>query len=180
VKAGGDMGPCGRTGRWWQQHSRGGGPRWGGPRAWANACLVLFGGTVATGLLIFGQIPHGDAWATVPSSSGGPAGLRMLHMVFAAGFTVSSLWHLLDRRRSRAALARRRGAKALRYQPVCVALVGLLAASLVTGFVGDGRSQVAHHIAVAVVLSVACTWHGARRMARSRWTPQRARMGVRL
>ena len=159
--------------------TRGGGRRRSGPRARANACLVSLGGTVVTGLLIFGQIPHGDAWATAPSSGGGPAGLRILHVVFAAGLTVSSLWHLFDRRRSLATLAKRRDAKSLRCQLVYLALVGLLATSLLTGFVGDGRRQVAHHMAIAIVLSAACSWHGVRRMARRHRTPQRAPIGVR-
>ena len=160
--------------------ARRGGRRRSGPRARANACLVSLAGTVVTGLLIFGQVPHGDAWETAPPSGGGSAGLRILHMVFVAGLIVSSLWHLFDRRRSLATFAKRGGPKSLRCQLVYVALIGLLAASLVTGFVGDGRSQVAHHMAVAIVLSVACTWHGMRQTARRRRTPQRAPMGVRL
>jgi hypothetical protein len=160
--------------------TRGRGSKGSGPHTRANACLASFGGTVVTGLLIFGQVPHGDAWATVPSPSGGPAGLRVLHVIFAAMLTVASLWHLFDRRRSLAALARRGGAGRLRGQLAYAALVGPLAASLVTGFAGDGRSQVAHHTAVAIVLSVACTWHGLRQIARRRRTPQGAPTGVRL
>jgi len=160
--------------------TRGEGRRRSGSRARASACLVSLAGTVVTGLLIFGQIPHGDVWATVASSDGGPAGLRILHVVFAANLTVSSLWHLFDRRRSLATVAKRRGASSLRCQLVYVALVGLLVASLVTGFSGDGRSHVAHHVALAIVLSVACAWHGVRQVARRHRTPQKAPMGVRL
>ena len=151
--------------------SRGG--RRSGPRVRANSSLVSLAGTAFTGLLLFGQVAHGDAWETVPASGGGSAALETLHVVFAAGLTVSVLWHLLDRRRPLLALAKRRTGAALQCQLAYVALVGLLAASLATGFAGHGRSQVAHHMGVSVVLAAACAGHGMRRMMRRPRTPQR-------
>lgn|GEM_PF-1492125 len=168
--------PAARTAR--QGATRDGGRRSSGPRARTNACLLSLGGTAATGLLALGQLPHGDAWAAVPYS-GGPTVLSVLHVTFGFGLTVSTLWHLYDRRRSLVTLAKRRGTRSLRSQLVYVALVGLLLASLVTGFVGDGRSQVAHHVAVSSFLLVAFTWHGVRRIARRCRTPRNAPMGVR-
>jgi hypothetical protein len=159
------------AGRRWTVQTKatgGDGRRWSGSRARADSCLVSLAGTIITGLLLHGEIPHGDAWEAVASSGERSVGLQILHVLFAAGLTVSIGWHLVDKRRTVVALARRKSGRTVRCLLAYVGLVGLLAASLVTGVVGEGRSQVAHHLAVSIVLAVACAWHGVRRMARRR------------
>ena len=145
-----------------------------GSRFRTTACLFLLAGTALTGLLLHGQIPHGDALAeTASSASGGSLGMEVVHLVFAAGLTFSSLWHVVHRRRQLLGFARRRSGKALRSLLAYLVLVGLLVASIVTAFVGDGLSQLAHHMAVSSILLVAYAWHGGRRMARRRRSPRR-------
>lgn len=155
------------------------GRRRSGSRARANSCLVSLVGTAFTGLLLFGQIPHGDAWEAVPSSGGASVGLQILHVLFAASLTVSIGWHLVDKRRSVLAFARRKNGRTARCLLAYVGLVGFLVASLATGVVGDGRSQVAHHMAVAISLAAVCAWHGVRRMVRRHRGPYKAPMGAR-
>jgi len=155
------------------------GRRWSGSQARTNSCLVSLTGTIITGLVLHGEIPHGDAWETVAFSGGGLIGLQILHVLFAAGLTVSIGWHLVDKRRSVLAFARRKNGRTLRCLLAYVGLVGFLVASLATGVVGDGRSQVAHHTAVAIGLTVACAWHGVRRMVRRHRGAHRAPVGAR-
>lgn len=147
------------------------------PRSRAIACLVLLAGTTLNGLLAHGQVPHGALERVGASSAGGP-GLEIIHLVFAAGLTAAILWHLIDKRRSLVAFAKRRKGQSLRCLLVDVAIAGLLVAALVTGLAVDGPGQIPHHVAVSAVLAAAGTWHGGRRVARRRLTPRGVPAGV--
>ena len=149
-----------------------------GPRARANACLVSLVGTTLTGLLLHARLPHGDAWEAATASVGAKPGLQIVHVIFAAALVVSVAWHLVDKRRVLLTCIKRRSGRSLRSLLGNVALAGLLVASLLTGVVGDGRSQVAHHIAISSFLVVTCGWHGVRRMVRRRRATRRVTAGV--
>jgi hypothetical protein len=157
----------------------GSGSRWSGPRVRANACLISLVGTAITGLLLHGQA-DGDVLVATSGSDGGSSGFQVLHVVFAMGFVASVGWHLVDKRRSLLAFAKRRSGKSLRCLLANTALAALVIASLITGFAGEGPSQVAHHMAVSIVLVAACEWHGVRRIVRRRRTGRRVRVQVQL
>lgn len=146
-----------------------------GPRTSANACLVFLAGTTISGLLLHDEI-HG-ASITVSSPVGGTLAF---HVVCASGFMLSIAWHLVHKRRSLLAFAKRRSGKSLRCLFADVALAGLLVGSLLTALVGEGSSQVAHHMAVSLVLVGACAWHGVRRLVRRRRAARRALPQVQL
>lgn len=146
------------------------GRKLGSPRTRANACLTSLLGTTLTGWLLHGQIPHGDGWETAIAPAGGAGGLTALHVVFATTFVVLLVWHLVDKRRTLLASARRPSGRNLRRLLANAALAGLLVASLVTAFSGDTSSQVIHHTAVSMALVGAYAWHGVSRMRRRKRT----------
>jgi len=144
-----------------------------GPRSRAYACLVSLVGTNFTGLLVHSWSRHGEARETVYAPGSRAVGPEILHVVFAVSLTVLILWHLFDKRRLLAPCVKRRNGQTILRRLAYVMLMGLLVASLLTGFAGDGRSQVAHHAAVAAALTAAYAYHSLRRMVRRRRLPRR-------
>ncbi|MCX8031922.1 MAG: hypothetical protein N3B14_00770 [Thermoleophilia bacterium] len=134
--------------------------------------------TTLSGLLAHGQVPHGTLERSFAPSAWAPA-LETLHVVSAACLALTVVWHLADKCRTLIGFARVRTAKSLRHLLASAVLWALLMASLATGLVGSGPSQIPHHVAVAAVLTVAGVWHGGRRLARGRRASRQVPVGAR-
>ncbi len=123
--------------------------------------MVLLVVTTVSGLLLSRSGSHG-----------GPLG--NIHVVCAVLLTVSVLAHIVDRRKRLAGLLRRGRGKALRPLLANLAMIPVLAASLVTGFAAMGSGFATGHVVISLVLFVPYCAHGATRIAHKMRAAERA------